>query len=170
MAFEQVLASEDARSADLLPFYLSCGDYLLFSMDRLHHQDQLIHDYLKQRLPDSEREAHRCLDELNERQSRSRRLMAGFRDLLEHLRQAGRPGLPGFVAGARDFSSRFTALLAPRKNPFAMYTDRLFDADDWGVIAAVDDTSLAREAELFAAVCAAAPESADPESMVVRHS
>jgi len=39
-------------------FYLACSDYLLSSMDRLHDQDQMIHDLLRERIDPAEREAH----------------------------------------------------------------------------------------------------------------
>lgn len=169
LAFEQALEGSGAADGERLGFYLACGDYLRFSMERLHRQDQLIHDYLKERLPAGDGEAHERLDELQRRQTKSRELMAGFGQQLEALRAAGRDGVAAFAAAARDFLARFKALLAPRKNPFAAQTDRLFGPADWVRIAGVSDASLAEEAALFSAVRASAPAGIDPESLEVRH-
>ena len=166
-AFEAGLALPGA--ADLTEFYLACGEYLVFSMDRLHEQDQQIHDLLKRRIPVEEAEAHARLDELGRRQAQSRTLMDGFRTALGRLQTAGRQGLAAFEQAARRFTTSFTALLAPRRNPFEQHTDALFGDEDWVMIAGVREDSLAREAELFIAVQRSAPSGVDPEQMTVEH-
>ena len=168
--FEAVLADpQAAQSADLTEFYIACGDYMLWSMDRLHDQDQLIHDFLKQRIPADDTDAHQRLQELDERQDRSRVLMEEFRAGLEKLRAAGRKGLETFEAGAKRFVEKFNSLLAPRKNPFHKHTEQLFTDEDWVVIAAVTDDSLATEEALFVAVRRTAPDGFDPDRISVEH-
>jgi hypothetical protein len=166
-AFEAGL--ERPGGGDLTAFCIACGDYLVFSMDRLHEQDQYIHDFLKQRIPVEDVDAHARLDELGRRQGQSRDLMEGFRQLVARLKQAGRDGLEAFEAGARRFTANFTALLAPRKNPFHRHTDELFTDEDWVVIAGVSEDSLARETALFVSVQRTAPAGIDPEQMTVEH-
>ncbi len=78
-------------------------------------------------------------------------------------------GLAKFEQAARDFTANFTALLAPRKNPFQAHTDALFNDGDWQNIAGVTDASLAEEAALFAAVQQHAPRGIDPAAMTVEH-
>ncbi len=168
--FEAVLTDPGpAQSGDLTEFYIACGDYMLWSMDRLHDQDQLIHDYLKQRIPAEDTGAHQRLQELNERQGRSRVLMDEFRTVLEKLKATGRDGLQAFEAGAKRFVAKFNSLLAPRKNPFHKYTEQLFTDEDWVVIAAVTDDSLATEQALFMAVRQTAPDGFDPDRISVEH-
>lgn len=168
-AFEAGLAQADQRGAELFDFYLACAEYMVFSMDRLHDQDQAIHDFLKQRIPIQDADAHERLDTLNKRQTTSRELMATFHQGMEKLKQAGRDGLKAFEEGARKFADKFTSLLAPRKNPFHKHTDELFTDEDWLVIAGVSDDSLVREQELFIAVKRTAPAGIDPEQMTVEH-
>jgi hypothetical protein len=150
-------------------FYLAVGDYLVFSMDRLHRQDQLIHDFLGERIPAAETDALEGLAVLNQRQAASRDLMAAFGRALERLRAEGDPGLPSFEAHARDFVATFTSLLMPRKNPFFRHTDRLFTDGDWEQIAGVTPASLREEERLFRAVQSAATPDLDPDRFTAEH-
>jgi hypothetical protein len=154
-------------AAELVDFFTGCGEYMVFSMDRLHAQDQMIHDLLAERIPASDRQAHQRLAELNARQARSRALMAEFRDSLERLKTSGAAGLGAFREAGSRFVRNFTGLLAPRRNPFEQYTNELFSAADWVAIAGVTDDSLAREAALFVAIQRSAPARLDPDRMVV---
>ena len=79
---------------DLSAFYLACADYLVWSMDRLHEQDQIIHDLLGERISATEKEAHERLAVLNARQRSSRELMAGFERDAAKLRTSGPAASP----------------------------------------------------------------------------
>jgi hypothetical protein len=151
-------------------FYLACAAYLVFSMDRLQEQDQQIHDRLAARIPAEEWDAHKRLAELQERQQKSRQLMARFADSMEKLRSAGSDGLQVFEELAREFTATFNSLMAPRKNPFHEHTDRLFTDSDWETIAGVTEQSLATEEQLYEAVRGASPPDIKPEEMTVEHS
>ncbi len=168
-AFEAGLLLAEQAESDLTDFYLACAEYMVFSMDRLHDQDQLIHDFLKDRIPVEEADAHERLDTLSERQGKSRALMETFREGMDSLKRTGRQGLAAFEEGARKFADKFTSLLAPRKNPFHKHTDELFTDEDWVVIAGVSEDSLATEQLLFIAVKQTAPAEIDPEKMTVEH-
>lgn len=169
-AFEAGLAPASPwNGRDPAAFYLACADYLLFSMDRLHMQDQLIHDLLRERIAPAEAEALGRLQALDERQGRSRSLLESFRGTAARLRASGGRALDEFRRGAARFAEEFRALLQPRKNPFFRHTDALFGDADWVLIAGVTTASVAREEELFARVRAAAPPGADPESFTAEH-
>ena len=168
-AFEEGLALADRLDQDLTEFYLACAEYMVFSMDRLHDQDQNIHDLLRRRIPVEDADAHERLDVLQERQGKSRELMETFHRSLDKLRQAGQKGVAAFEDGARKFLDKFTSLLAPRKNPFHKHTDELFSDEDWVIIAGVTEDSLGREVELYVAVQRTAPAGVDPEQMTAEH-
>jgi hypothetical protein len=150
-------------------FHLACADYLLFSMDRLHEQDQRIHDLLKARIPAAERDAHERLDVLDRRQTRSRELLAGLRRAAQALRGSGGRAIAAFEGEAREFIGAFGTLLQPRKNPFFRHTDQLFTDADWASIAGVTPQSLAEEDRLFAGVRRSAPAGADPDTFTAGH-
>lgn len=156
-------------AADPDAFYLACSDYLLFSMDRLHDQDQLIHDLLRERMDPAEREAHARLAVLDERQASSRHLLGTLRATAARLRTSGGAGRAEFEAGARAISAAFDALLEPRRNPFFRHTDALFVDGDWVRIAGATPASIQREHALFDRVRATAPPGADPESFTAEH-
>jgi len=154
---------------DLPEFYLACGDYLVWSMDRLHDQDQLIHDLLRERLPERERDARQALASLGHRQQQSRELVRVFRNAVERLRCQGRRGLRAFETTTRRFTKTFTELLAPRRNPFEKHTDQLFKARDWVAIAWASSDSRRSEQVLFTAVQLYAPEGIDPARFPAEH-
>jgi hypothetical protein len=157
------------QGRDPAEFHLACADYLLFSMDRLHDQDQQIHDRLKARIPPAEREAHERLEALDRRQDRSRELLAGLRRAAQALRSSGGRSVAAFESEARTFIDAFGTLLQPRKNPFSRHTDQLFTDADWAGIAGVTTQSLAEEERLFAGVRLAAPVGADPDGFTAEH-
>ncbi|MDH3509254.1 MAG: hypothetical protein OER85_00195 [Gammaproteobacteria bacterium] len=166
-AFEAGLALQDADRADLTEFYLACGAYIVFSMDRLHYQDQVIHDLLAERIPADDAEAHDRLAVLNERQDKSREMVETFRQAIEVLNQTGLDGRAVFESAAHTFTAAFTSLMAPRKNPFQAHTDNLFADEDWELVAGVTDESTETENKLYKAVQASAPAGIDPETMQV---
>lgn len=170
-AFEAGLGRAGKRLPDFerAEFYLACGDYLVWSLDRLHDQDQLIHDLLGERLPEREREALKALATLRRRQGESRALVGRFRAAVERLRREGRRGLKVFEAAAKRFTRQFRELMAPRRNPFEPHTDHLFDRADWLAIAWVDPGSQDTERTLFAAVSIYAPDGTDPEQFTAEH-
>lgn len=157
------------QGRDRAAFYLACADYLLLSMDRLHEQDQIIHDLLGERIPAAEGEAHERLRVLNERQDRSRELLDTFRRAAGALAASRGEGIAAFEKEARDFSAAFGSLLQPRKNPFFRHTDVLFDDADWERIAGVTPASIEEEERLFIRVQKTAPAGVDPAEFSAEH-
>jgi len=162
-------ALEQQQGSDLAEFFLACGDYLVYSMGRLHAQDQIIHDLLAERIPADETAAHERLVELNRRQDKSRVVLETFREAVEALRTAGSAGQSAFAAAAHAFIDKLNEMMAPRRNPFFEHTDRLFTEEDWVRIADQSDEFRSREAALFDAVKRSAPAGADPEQYVISH-
>lgn len=160
------LPDENSRSG-LTDFYLASGAYIVFSMDRLHYQDQVIHDFLAERIPENDTDAHDRLAVLNERQDKSRAMVETFRQAVNVLAETGAEGREAFEAAARTFTAEFLSLMAPRKNPFHAYTDELFTNEDWELVAAVSDESIDIEKNLYIAVQTSAPAGIDPETMQI---
>ena len=166
-AFETGLALRERSDLELTEFFLACAAYIVFSMDRLHYQDQVIHDLLKERVSAEDEDAHKRLDELDERQGKSRELVESFQRAAEDLTRNGADARGAFDHAATTFVAAFTSLMAPRKNPFKAYTDKLFTDEDWNLIAGVTDESISIESELYAAVKASAPDDIDPDTIAV---
>ena len=168
-AFEAGLAKSADDATDLAEFYLACGDYIVWSMARLHHQDQRIHDLLKERLDPRLTEVHAQLAGLNERQDKSRAFTEEFQQAVAGLRTSGASGHAKFEKAARAFVDLFTSLMAPRKNPFQEHTDVLFTESDWNDIAGVTAGSLAEEQSLYAQVEATTLAGIDPANYTAEH-
>jgi len=166
-AFEAGLALRTDPDLDLTDFFVACAAYIVFSMDRLHQQDQVIHDLLKERISQENTMAHEQLDVLNDRQQQSRELVEKFQMVAEELSLKGPDALDVFEAAAIEFTRGFSTLMAPRKNPFQKYTDELFTDDDWQLIAAVSDESRSIEKNLYSVVQISSPGNIDPEVMTV---
>jgi hypothetical protein len=168
-AFEAGLGVEAWAGRSAAAFFLACAEYLAWSMDRLHRQDQVIHDLLSERIPPQEADAHERLAVLNERQARSRTLVAEFSKAADALRESGGRALQPFEAAARQFTETFCSLLQPRKNPFFRHTDQLFTDSDWNDIADVTPQSLDEEQRLFTTVQRTAPPGVGPEQFTAEH-
>ncbi len=168
-AFEAGLAKRVHNDTDLADFYLACGDYIVWSMARLHDQDQRIHDLLVERLDPGRTDVHEQLAGLNERQAKSRVFTAEFQRAVEALRDSGASGQAQFEVAAQAFVDLFTSLMAPRKNPFQEHTDVLFTDSDWVDIAGVSTESLAEEKELYELVETTAPAGIEPASYTAEH-
>ncbi len=157
-AFTEGLERGDAG----IDFYTHCGDYMVFSMDRLHWQDQVIHDILEVRVPPSETEMHEALDKLHARQGKSRANTEKFRGAVDELKRAGADGRAAFETEAKEFLHMFGTLLQSRKNPFYKYTDELFTVADWERVVDATPQALVRENELYTLVQKTAPDGIDP--------
>ena len=162
-AFEAGLQPSPAwNGRDPGAFLLACSEYLLFSMDRLHDQDQAIHDLLRERVA-ADSGIHERLQALADRQRASRALLETFRGTVERLRRSHGAALEAFTADARRFAAEFGSLLEPRRNPLRSHTDEHFGDADWLHVAGVTSASIARENQLFDRVRTSAPAGADPD-------
>jgi hypothetical protein len=163
-AFTEVLERGAGKGEDLTEFYEHCGDYMVFTMDRLHWQDQVIHDLLKERVPADVTDIHDALDKLQVRQGKSRDITEKFQKAIEALKKVGRDGCKAYEAKAKDFIGMFGTLLQSRKNPFYKYTDELFSVEDWEHVVDATPQAVAREDELYTLIQKTAPAGIDPAS------
>lgn len=163
-AFEGGLALDDPAS--LRDFYLTCGDYMVFTMARLHDQDQWIHDLVKQRVA-ADDPVHEMLTALDKRQDTSRAATDKFERALEICKAGGDDA--EFKDAARDFVGIFGTMLLPRKNPFEPYTNKLFSEQDWIKVVGATDDALAKEKDLYKRVQSLAPEGLDPAGFTAEH-
>ena len=163
MALEGALI---ALAPEYHAFFKACATYLIFSMDRLHHQDQWICDLLKERVPKDD-PVRRHLSDLDARQEMSRNKTARFKHALGKYEADA--SQEDFVPAALEFCAMFKTALLPRKNPFEPYTSKLFKDEDWITIAGVTQESLKREADLFSEVKRLAPPDLDPDGFEARH-
>ncbi len=168
-AFEAGLAKSVDDAIGLAEFYLACGDYIVWSMARLHDQDQRIHDLLKERLDPHLIEVHEQLAGLNERQGKSRAFTEEFQRAVAALRRKGTSGRAEFEKAAQAFADLFNSLMAPRKNPFQEHTDVLFTESDWIDIAGVTTDSLDEERGLYKQVEATTLVGIDPANYTAEH-
>lgn len=163
-AFEGGLALDD--SASLRDFYLTCGDYMVFTMARLHDQDQWIHDLVKQRVADDD-PVHEQLAALDTRQDLSRAATDKFERALEIYRGGGSDA--GFEDAANAFVGIFGTMLLARKNPFEPYTNKLFSEQDWIKVVGATDEALAKEKDLYQRVQSLAPDGLNPAGFTAEH-
>ncbi len=164
------LAGPRGTDAARVRFLLACADYLVFAMDRLHLQDHALDALLRERLAADDTEPLALLETVAERLAMSRELVEWLRWAAGELRRDGTAALATFEAGARRFTADFQGPAAAHRNPMAAWTTRLVTESDWVGIAGSTDASRAREAELYAAVRAAAPAGADPETFATGRS
>jgi hypothetical protein len=166
-AFEAGLEPGSASGIDLTDFYLMCAAYVVFSLDRLHFQDQMIHDFLVERIPESDAQAHNRLVALDERQRSSRVLVEELQLATDALQVAGPDGCPAFETAAKHFNETFAGMMEARRNPFESYTNELFSDDDWVQIAGSSDEADTAEGNLYNAVVRTAPAGINPETIEV---
>ena len=166
-AFEAGLAQGISADAKLTDFYLSCAAYVVFALDRLHCQDQMIHDLLVARIPVDDTSAHQRLSALNERQNSARLLVEDLQCATNLLQIDGEAKRHHFEETAQNFNVAIAQIAEVRKNPFEAYTDTLFTDHDWVNIADTSDASVKIEQNLYRAVRHTAPAGIDPDQMEV---
>ena len=159
-------AREDDRLAQLLE---ACADYMVVSMGRLDLTDMNIHDLLRERVPPDNAQVREGLEILGDRQERARAATAVLAEALRAYRGGNRANFAAFDQAIRHFYRIVSEMMAPRKNPYAKYTDELFSSDDWAHIAQANEETIATEHRLFDALSAAAPDDLKPESFSGRH-
>ena len=138
----------------------------MFTMARLHDQDQWIHDLVKQRVP-ADDPVHELLAALDQRQDMSRAATDKFERALEVYRGGGDQA--AFEAAAKDFVGIFGTMLQARKNPFEAYTSKLFSEEDWIKVVGATPEALAKEKDLYERVQRLAPKDLDPAGFTAEH-
>ncbi len=165
-AFQGGLEFDSGTAGTLRDFFLTCGDYMVFTMARLHDQDQWIHDLVKERVPEDD-PVHEQLAALNERQNNSRAATDRFERAWDAYRAGGDD--VAFLDAAKAFVGIFGTMLLARKNPFSPYTDKLFTEEDWVKVVGATEESLAKEKDLYQRIQSLAPEGLDPAGFTAEH-
>lgn len=154
---------QQAKTSDVpLEFFATCVDYIKASMDRLHDQDQRIHDILKPHVPGGDADGQAILANLNMRLAKSRealsQLVAG-RDIYRSKAAAGWTAFKSAVDGFMDVY--FNILLKGQHSTLQMQ-DKVFTVETWNTVAGISEDALQIEATQFAMVRRQAPAGADP--------
>ncbi len=155
-----------ADGADIDPtFFAACVAYIKASMDRLHAQDQRIHDFLLPHVTTGDDHA-KTLEALDLRLAKSRDALEALVTAAKAYEAAGEAGWADFKAAVAQFMEVYMNILLSSHHSTLSLQDQVFDESTWDQVAGVTSASLALEEELYAKVQGLAPEGADPVSFV----
>lgn len=163
-SFAAGVEMQSAGAAVPLEFLTICVDYIKASMDRLHAQDQRIHDILKPHVMQGETENSAILDHLNVRLSKSRAALAELVAARDQYRAKPATGWASFKAIIDMFMDVYFNTLLKGQHSTLGLQNKVFTDQTWNDVAGVSQDSRVTEATLFAEVKKAAPTGADPES------
>lgn len=147
-----------------LEFFATCVDYIKAAMDRLHDQDQRIHDMLKPHVTATDTEGHEVLANLNMRLAKSRVALAQLVAARDAYRAKGNAGWADFKAAIDAFMDVYFNILMKGHHSTTTMQEKHFTDRHWDEVAGITQDSRIGEASLFAAVKRLAPSGADPES------
>jgi hypothetical protein len=153
-----------AGQAVPLEFLGTCVDYIKESMDRLHAQDQRIHDILRPHLEADDATGEQILAHLSTRLARSREALAKLVAARDAYRAAPQTGANAFKAVVDGFMDVYLNVLLSGQHSTLEMQNRVFTDATWNDVAGVTQESNVVEASLFAAVKRLAPSGMDPES------
>lgn len=155
-----------AESGDVsIEFFSACVDYIKTSMDRLHAQDQRIHDFLVPHVPEGDEHAD-TLDNLNMRLAKSRTALDELVTATEAYRAAGSAGWSDFKAAVGAFMEVYFKILLSGQHSTLTLQEDVFDEGTWDEVAGVTEDSLATEERLYKAVQDSAPQGINPAEFV----
>jgi NAD(P)-dependent dehydrogenase (short-subunit alcohol dehydrogenase family) len=156
-SFSRGLEYFRSDSADPLPFYLACGDYLAAGQRRLIDQDRRLVRLLAPRVPEGQRADHEAMAALDGRLDLADASLAAFVSALADLRRRGVAARADFEAAAARFLDVLVNVLGARSHSLRHLTTTLLREDDWERIVDLTPEFVAEEAAAFAAVTRAAP-------------
>ncbi len=172
MRLSQVRKSFDAGvklkgdGSDIPVAFFEAGvAYIKASMDRLHAQDQRIHDFLLPHVKDGDDQAA-ILENLNMRLAKSRDALEELVGAAETYGPQGDNGWADFKAAVDAFMGVYFKILLSGQHSTLTLQEDVFDESTWDKVASVTPESLATEEKLYAAVQYLAPDGADPASFV----
>jgi hypothetical protein len=153
-----------AGTAVPLEFLAVCVDYIKASMDRLHAQDQRIHDILKPHVTATDSEGQAVLDNLHMRLAKSREALNKLVRARDAYRANTTTGAADFKAVVDMFMDVYFNILLKGQHSTLEMQKKIFDDMTWNTVAGVTQDSRITEATLFAEVKNYAPAGTDPES------
>ncbi|MCB2106778.1 MAG: hypothetical protein KDE14_03705 [Rhodobacteraceae bacterium] len=166
-SYEAGVAARDGGASVSVEFFSACVDYIRASMDRLHRQDQHIHDLLKPHLKSGDKERAATLENLNMRLARSRTALADLVTARDAFRGAqtftgGDTGWSEFKNAIAAFMEVYFNVLMKGQHSTLEFQHEVFKPGDWGDVAGINEAALLVEATTFAQVRKFAPANADP--------
>lgn len=164
-SFDAGVKQKDEGADVPIAFFNASVAYIKASMDRLHAQDQRIHDFLKPHVPDGDEHAD-VLSSLNMRLAKSRDALDALVSNMETYKAAGDGGWPAFKDAVDQFMGVYMKILLSGHHSTMTLQEEVFDEAIWDQVAGVTPESLALEKQLYAAVEDLAPEGTDPASFV----
>lgn len=147
-----------------IEFFGACVDYLKGSMDRLHAQDQRIHNILKPHVKPGDSANAEILANLDMRLAKSRVALDDLVKARDGYRANGAPGLADFQAATARFMDVYHNVLLKGQHSTLDFQKKVFADGDWIKVAGVNEGALVNEAGLYASVRKHAPSGADPAS------
>lgn len=146
-------------------FFDASVAYIKASMDRLHAQDQRIHDFLKPHVTDGDEHAD-VLSDLDMRLAKSREALDALVADMATYKAAGQAGWADFKSGVDGFMDVYLKILLSSHHTTMTLQEEVFDESIWDQVAGVTPESLALEKQLYTAVQNLAPAGTDPASFV----
>jgi len=145
-------------------FFNACVVYIKASMDRLHAQDQRIHDFL---VPHVTGDGHEgILENLDMRLASSREALVSLVGACDAFMASEGVGWNAFRTAVGKFMEVYFKILLSAQHSTLTLQEEVFDEKTWDRVTGFTPESLAREQDLFATVQSAAPNGADPASFV----
>ncbi|MDX2143820.1 MAG: hypothetical protein SFV19_10730, partial [Rhodospirillaceae bacterium] len=163
-AFAAGIESQGKGNAVPVEFLGTCVDYIKASMDRLHAQDQRIHDILKPHVGRDDTAGNEILANLDMRLAKSRAALAQLVAGRDAYRAKGALGWKDFEATVAHFMDVYFNVLLKGQHSTIEMQKNLFGDKEWNDVAGVSQDALMTEGALFAAVKRLAPAGMDPES------
>lgn len=163
--FDAGLKQKDDGANIPLEFFSASVAYIKASMDRLHAQDQRIHDFLKPHVTAGEEQSD-VLENLDMRLAKSRDALDALVAASAAYANAGDEGWNTFKAAVNDFMEVYFKILLSSHHSTMTLQEEVFDEGIWDQVAGVTPDSLALEEKLYIAVQGLAPADADPASFV----
>lgn len=164
-SFEAGVKMKDEGQEIAESFFTTCVQYIKAAMDRLHAQDQRIHDSLIPHVPEGDEHAD-TLENLNMRLAKSRDALEDLVKAAEAYAAAGESGWSDFKAAVAAFMEVYFKILLSGQHSTLTLQEEVFDEATWDDVAGVTEESLAREDTLYKAVEDIAPKDALPSSFV----
>ncbi len=146
-----------------IEFFAACVDYIKAAMDRLHDQDQRIHDILKPHIAANDNSAA-TLENLDFRLTKSREALAALVAARDAYRAKGHNGWAEFKAATDTFMDVYFNILMKGQHSTVEMQDKIFTDATWNTVAGITQDSELIEATQFAVVKRLAPAGADPEN------
>jgi hypothetical protein len=164
-AFGTGIENMNAGTQVPMEFLLACVDYIKAAMDRLHAQDQRIHDLLRKEVPPSDREADAVLRQLDERLAASRTALTSLVAAAGAYRKSAGKDAASFAAAVATFMDVYFNILLKGQHSTLPLQEELFGLPEWDFVAGVSNEALQIEGTLFGWIGRLGPPHLNPAGM-----